>query len=96
MRYLTLLLFAPTFAVLAWLYWAFPASMPRTPARRRFDLAALVLSFVLALVALQIAVDYQYSVDAAIWRQIMATAWAYPVFVGVLGIAWVVRASRWR
>ena len=43
MRWLALILFTPPFAVLVWLYWQFPRSTPRTSARRRYDVVALLV-----------------------------------------------------
>jgi hypothetical protein len=88
MRFLALLLFAPTFALLTWLYWAFPRGLPRTPARRRFDLAVLALAAVATVSALTLAFDSDYGKVGPIWPQVAATLAAYHVFPVVLGIAW--------
>ena len=41
---LALLLFLPWFLIIAALYWFYPRLMEKTPARRRFDLALLLLA----------------------------------------------------
>jgi len=94
MRYLALLLFLPTFAIFVWLYWNYPRSLPRSAARRRFDLAAVVLASVLAVLALGQAFDVHYDGAGPIFKQVAATLAAYHVFPVVLAIAWFVRRAR--
>lgn len=48
MRYLSILLLAPWLLILAWAYWAYPKSLPRTKGRRVFDVFALVVAAVAA------------------------------------------------
>ena len=94
MRYLALLLFLPTFAIFVWLYWSFPKSLARTPARRRFDTIAITLAAVLATLALGWAYEHDFGAFGPIFKQVAATLAAYHVFPVVLAIAWFVRRAR--
>lgn len=87
---LALILFLPWFAILGTLFWWFPRA-PRTPARRWFDIAALSLSvaaFVASAYWAQAIADPDYG---RIWKQVLATAIGYGVFLAVLGVAFGVR-----
>lgn len=88
---LALILFLPWFAILGTLYWlGLPKKsprQPRPPARKWLDAAALVLAllaFVLAMYWGHAWADPGYG---RIWQQIVATAIAYGVFLGVLAVA---------
>ena len=94
MRFLALALFAPLFAIYTWLYWAFPRGLPKTRARRRFDLAALALAIAATVVALVAAFEADYGNVGPIWPQVAATLAAYHVFPVLLIAAWFVR-RRW-
>ena len=94
MRYLALLLFLPTFAIFVWLYWSYPRNLPTSAARRRFDLVAVVLASVLAVLALGHAFDVEYVGAGPIFKHVAATLAAYHVFPVVLAIAWFVRRAR--
>lgn len=90
---LTLILFLPWFAILAALYWWVPRT-PRPRARIVFDAVALlvaVFAFVASVYWANAAADPAYG---RMWRQILATAVGYGVFLGVLVVAFLVR-SRW-
>jgi hypothetical protein len=92
---LALLLFLPWFAILGTLFWLYPRE-PRTRARRVFD----VLSLVVALVAFVITVQWGHAIAeptgsaGRIWKQVVATAAGYGVFLGVMVLAWFAR-RRW-
>lgn len=88
--YLTVILFLPWFAILGALFWWLPR-LPRTPARRRFDLAALALSTVAFVASVRWAFDAADPGYGAMWRQVLATAVGYGVFLAVLGAAAVAR-----
>ncbi|GAP65184.1 hypothetical protein MBSD_n0473 [Mizugakiibacter sediminis] len=96
MRFLAVLLLAPWLAILGGLYWAFPRRLPRTFARRAFDLAALLIA---AAATLSLA-DAGYSADhgdaGAIWKQVIAALAAYGAFAGVLLAALLLRARLFR
>ena len=49
---LALILFLPWFLLLGALFWLFPRQ-PRNPRRKAFDIAALVVAFVLSFVGMQ-------------------------------------------
>lgn len=94
MRYLALILFVPTFAILGWLYWHFPRELARTAARRRFDLAALALAALLTVLALELAMSVRFPGTGPIWPQVFAVLAVYHVFPLVLAIAWWWRGRR--
>jgi len=93
---LAMLLFLPWFLILGAIYWWMPRDLPVTPARRRFDLVALLLAFGLAFVAGR----WGYTVAARgveagpIWRQVLACLLAYKAFLLVIIAAWFWRRSR--
>ena len=91
MRFLALALFAPLFAIYTWLYWSFPRALPRTGARRRFDVATILFAIGATLVALVAAFEHDYGAKGAIWAQVAATLAAYHVFPVLLIVAWFVR-----
>jgi len=95
---LALILFLPWFAILGVLYWFYPRALEKTPARRRFDAAALVLAFLAAFLAgrwgFAIAAT---DIDAGpIWRQVLASLLAYKAFLLVIALAWAWRGQRFR
>ncbi|HQX24208.1 MAG: hypothetical protein KA911_03515 [Xanthomonadales bacterium] len=96
MRYLALILFVPTFAILGWLYWHFPRELPRSAARRRFDLAAMALATLLTVLALEGAMATRFPGTGPIWPQVFAVLAVYHVFPLVLALAWWVRGRRFR
>ena len=94
MRYLALILFVPTFAILGWLYWSFPRGLPRSAARRRFDLAAIAVALVLTVLALETAIETRFPGTGPIWPQVFAVLAVYHVYPLVLAVAWWVRGRR--
>lgn len=90
---LALILFLPWFLVLGVLFWLFPRE-PRNAARRAFDVAALLL----ALAAFVLSVHWAHAgADPAyghMWRQVLATAVGYGVYLAVMTIAFFTR-RRW-
>lgn len=95
---LALILFLPWFAILGVLYWFYPRTMEKTPARRRFDLVALVLAFTAAFLAGRWGfATAATGIEAGpIWRQVLASLLAYKAFLLVVGIAWAWRGQRFR
>lgn len=93
---LALILFLPWFAILAVIYWFYPRSVPRTPERRRFDLAMLALAFAASFVAGR----WGYSIASSgieagpIWRQVLASLLAYKAFLVVMAAAWAWRGLK--
>ena len=89
---LALILFLPWFLILGILYWWVPRE-PRSVARRVFDTVALVL----AVGAFTLSVHWAYSYAdiryGAMWKQVLATAVGYGVFLGVLAAAFFARRA---
>ncbi|AHX14659.1 hypothetical protein CH75_16645 [Dyella jiangningensis] len=104
MRYLAILLLAPWLLILGWAYWSYPKSLPRTPARRSFDLAALLLAAFAAVECASTAFDTasvpavgQYGpASGAIWQQVLPALYGYGACVVVLVLAMIVRHLLWR
>jgi hypothetical protein len=94
MRYLGLILLLPTLAIMVWVYWAFPRDVPRTPARRRFDVAAIVIAAVSAVWGLNYAIDLPRGESDPIWPQVFAALAVYHTAPVILGFAWWLR-GRW-
>lgn len=103
MRYLAILLLAPWLLILAWAYWAYPKSLPRTKARRAFDVFALVLAAVVAVQAAVLGFEAatvpsvgQFGPSSgAIWRQVLPALYGYGGCVVVLAVALGVRKVLW-
>lgn len=104
MRYLAIVLLGPCLLVLCGLYWAYPKSLPRTPARRAFDVVALgVMAFVTVCFALlgfdQATVpseDELGRVSGAIWQQVLPALYGYGAFsVAFFSALWI-RHLIWR
>ena len=92
MRYLGLVLFLPAFALLTWLYLAFPRARPRTPTIRRYDAGALLLATAVTTLAVYLASSPQpEEVVGPIWPQVLASLAAYHVFPLLLLAAWWLR-----
>lgn len=104
MRYLAILLLAPWLLILCWGYWAYPKSLPRTPARRIFDAVALgVVAFVtveFALLGFDAATlpgeDALGRASGGIWQQVLPALYGYAAFTGALVLALLVRHLIWR
>ena len=88
MPYLAIILFLPWFLLLGALFWLFPRQ-PRNPRRKAFDIAALVVAFVLSFVGMQwgYALGLADVGTGAIWKQVLATLAAYGAFLFVLTVA---------
>jgi hypothetical protein len=94
MAWLSLLLFLPWFVLLGALYWLFPRQ-PRTTARRLFDGAALLLAFVLSILAMLWGhhTGVVQSDAGPIWRQVLAVLYAYGAFLAVMVAALLLRGA---
>ena len=90
---LALILFLPWFAILGVLYWLYPRQ-PRPPARKWLDAAALALAVLAFVLAMHWGRGWADPGYGPMWRQIVATAVSYAVFLGVLAIAFWWR-RRW-
>lgn len=104
MRYLPLLLMGPWLLILAWVYWAYPKSLPKIWTRRLFDLVALALA---AWVTIWLAawgydsfpgvtVDVLGKRSGAIWQQVGPALYAYGGFSVVMISAALLRWALWR
>lgn len=93
---LALILFAPWFAILGWVYWQHPKSHLRSRARRRFDLIVLALALVLSAVAMRWSYFLPFKGVGVMWPQVIATLAAYHAFLLVLVLGWFLRARLFR
>ena len=93
--FLAFVLFLPAFGVVGLLYCLFPQA-PRSRLRLGADIATLTLAAVLSVVAMRLGFFATLGVGGAVWKQVAATLAAYAVFLGVLGIGWLVRARLLR
>ena len=93
MPYLAIILFLPWFLLLGALFWLFPPQ-PRNPRRKAFDIAALVVAFVMSFVGMQwgYALGLADVGTGAIWKQVLATLVAYGAFLFVLTVAVLLRS----
>ncbi|MCX7041606.1 MAG: hypothetical protein NT117_02740 [Gammaproteobacteria bacterium] len=89
---LAMILLLPWYAILGYVFWRFP-SQPRNPARRGFDLASLLMAFVLAIVSMQWSFHHATPNYGGMWKQVLATSVSYGVFLLVLTVATL---ARWR
>ena len=90
--YLPLLLFVPWFGVLGALFWFYPRQ-PAGRVRRIYDLATLVTSLLVCLLAAWLAFGMADTESAPIWPQVLASLYVYAGFLAVLLIAWPLRRS---
>ena len=93
MPYLALTLFLPWFLLMGALFWLFPRQ-PRDAARKRFDIAALAIAFVLSFGGMQLgyALGLADVGTGAIWKQVLATLVAYGAFLAVMFVAVLLRS----
>lgn len=104
LRYLALLLLAPWLLILAWAYFSYPKSLPRTVARRVFDGVALLLAAgaaawcaVLGFDAAPLpTVDEFGRRSGAIWQQVLPVLLGYGGCAATLLAALVTRHLLWR
>ncbi len=86
MNVLALLLLAPWFAVLGWVYWRTAPDAFR--AARGFDAAALAGALLLAGIGMALGLRYDPAGHHPIIREIAASLIAYKGFLLVLVAAW--------
>lgn len=94
MPYLALILFLPWFLLLGALFCLFPRQ-PRSAKRRGFDLAVLLVAFVLSFAGMQwgYALGMADVGTGAIWKQVLATLVAYGAYLAVLVVAIPLRSA---
>lgn len=83
---------------LAALYWWVPRA-PRPRARVVFDTCALIVAVLVFVATVHWANASADPVYGRMWKQVLATAVGYGVFLGVLALAFGVRRhwlARWR
>ena len=103
MRYLAILLLAPWLLILCWGYWAYPKSLPRSPVRRSFDAAAVLLALIAAAQCAVIGfdkvelptVDGFGRASGEIWQQVLPALYGYGAFTAVLLLAMLLRHALW-
>lgn len=103
MRFLALLLLGPWLLILAWAYWAYPKSLPRTAWRRLFDVIALLLAVAVAIWLAIVGYDGYVATQAdefgrhsgAIWQHVAPALYAYGGFSAVLLVATLLRWLAW-
>ena len=103
MRYLALLLLAPWLLILCWIYSAYPRRLPRTRARRLFDLMTLLLLAAATTQAAMFGFDRAQMptpgefgpVSGAIWQQVLPALYGYAAFTVVLVLAMLLRQWIW-
>lgn len=96
MSLLALLLFTPWFAILGWAFLSYPKSHAVTPARRRFDIGALLLALLLSVLAMRWAYYLRFADAGPLWPQVIATLAGYHVFLAVLLVAYLLRRHQFR
>jgi len=89
---LALILFAPWFAILGWVYWKFPRSHVVTGKRRQFDIGVLLVALAVSAVAMRWAFFLPFKGVGVMWPQVIATLAAYHAFLLVLVIGWLLRS----
>lgn len=87
---LTLILFLPWFLILSGLFWWYPRA-PRDPARRRFDLAALLTALALFLASVYASQAIADPAHGRMWQQVLATAVGYGVYLAAMTAAFLLR-----
>ena len=92
---LTLILFLPWFLILAALFWIYPRQ-PRGIVRRLYDLVAIALSLAVFVASLYWMHDIADPSHGRMWRQILATAVGYGVFLAAMLVAVLLRALLFR
>jgi hypothetical protein len=104
MRYLALMLLAPVLLILAWLYWRYPESLPRTWSRRLFDASVLLLAVVLgvgmAMLGFEAVPAAELNefgrVSGGIWQQVLPALYGYGAFSAVLALGLLGRSALFR
>lgn len=89
---LALILFAPWFAILGWVYWTFPRSQVVTGKRRQFDIGVLLVALAVSAVAMRWAYFLPFQGVGVMWPQVIATLAAYHAFLLVLVVGWLFRS----
>lgn len=86
MNLLAVLLLAPWFAVLGWIYWR--TAPARFAAARGFDITALASAVALSVAGMALGLHFDPAGHHPIIREIVASLVAYKGFLLVLVAAW--------
>ncbi|QCO67030.1 hypothetical protein E4582_11530 [Luteimonas yindakuii] len=89
---LALILFLPWFLILSVLFWVYPRQ-PRGVSRRLFDLVAIAMSVVAFVASIHWSFRVADPTYGGMWRQVLATAVGYGVYLAVMTLAFFVRAA---
>lgn len=92
---LSFLLFLPTFAIVGALYCAYPRT-PRGAWRRFADLAVLALAAALSILAMRHGFQTSAATGGTLWKQVVATLFAYGAFLAVFCVALPLRSLWFR
>jgi hypothetical protein len=84
--YLALILFAPWFVILLWVYWRLPRP-PGSRWTRAHDAVLVVAAFLVSAVAGHLAFAIASDTEAAIWPQVLASLFVYAAFMAVMLLA---------
>lgn len=99
MEYLGLILLGPWLLILAWAYWSYPKSLPRTTGRRLFDafmlIVAMVAVFALTRYGFMTAADHARPGHIGVWRMVAPVLYAYGGFSLVLFLGLCLRQMCW-
>ncbi|KGI78888.1 hypothetical protein [Oleiagrimonas soli] len=100
MSYLGLILLGPWLVILAWAYWSFPKSLPRTRGRRLFD-AVVLSAATLAAIALThygfvSAADHALPGHLGVWQMVAPVLYAYGGFSFVMALGLIARHVLWQ
>lgn len=90
MPFLSIILFLPTFLILATLFVLFPRT-PRNGRRTLFDAITLALVLGASMIAMRWGYLHADPAASLIWRQVLATLLAYATFLTTLVAALLVR-----
>lgn len=99
MSYLGLILMGPWLIILAWAYWSYPKTLPRTPGRRALDAAVLAVAVVAAVLltryGFQSAAAYARPGHIGVWQLLAPVLYAYGGFSASLALGLAVRTLAW-
>ena len=103
MRFLAVLLLLPWLLVLGWLYWNYPKSLPKSRARRVFDLAVLLLAASAVIEGAALGFERAPMPSAGslgvasggIWQQVLPALLAYGGFSILLFLGLWLRQMCW-
>jgi hypothetical protein len=93
--FLSVILFLPVFLILGGLFMLFPRHA-RDSRRTLFNLAALLSALVISIIAMRWGYFHADPAAGAIWKQVLATLFAYAFFLASLVVAFGLRQWLFR